>query len=271
MSDFLKSGLLGLVCLLFLAATAKGAEVREEEIDGPGDAFLQLQQIQAVVSEVGKRILPKRKSKSEPAREPSIFADGETPALDPKPLVPGNRFNPRVFGAAAKPPVESPWVKPDPKRDGVVGDAKVKFGERKDISLATIAQNNAAAVDAISKAASAEPDFVNPSLEEREDLPLDKTFEEKLEELSEREAPFSLQDYVEFRDFVSENEEAIWQLPNQDSRFHENLKSLYKQYAGKDANPKAGEPLRRVLGVDPADAVKNGASKKRSRPASRTH
>jgi len=271
MFGFRKSGLIGLVCLLFLAVTAKGAEVREEELDGPGDALFQLQEIRQVLAEVGRKSSPRSRARTQVIREPSIFVGDETPVAAVKPLVPGNRFNPRLFGGAPKPPVESPWVKPDPKRDGVVGDAKVKFGERKDISLATIAQNNAAAVDAIAKAASAEPDFVNPAIEDNAEVPAEKTFEQKLEELSERETPFSVQDYVEFREFVSRNEEAIWKLPNQDSRFHENLKALYKQFGGKDADPKAGQALRRVLGVDPADTVKTGATKKPSTRANRTH
>lgn len=268
----------GVICLLFWASALIGAEVRESDLDAGNDAFLQLSQLNLWAKDVrkaaGLKVPVRLKPPSSVASaEPDIFVGPKTDPRDVAPLSPSVKFNPRVLGSVGPKAGEPPsWVKPEPKRVGVGGEAKVKFGDRKDVSLATIAQNNRAAADAIADAAATVPDFVNPALEEETaEEPLEKTFEQRLEELSEKETPFSLQDYVDFRDFAKENEEQLWELPNRDSRFHENMKTLYRQFADKDANPAAGEALRRLIGVEPQSSSKAGTPKKRLSPAGRTH
>jgi hypothetical protein len=272
----------GKTCLLawalFGTAFAAGAEVREEELFARSDVSYQIDELSRLGREIrAKQIKPVVKAPllrpvpPKPMQSEAEFVDLDTSDRAVTPLLPGTPFNPRVLGSkGGASPQDPPWARPDPAREGVVGAPKVKFGDRKDVSLATIAQNNQTAVEAIAEAA-VEPPFVNPGSETAEEPPPEKTFEERLEIFSEKETPFSVQDYVEFRDFSAQFEEELWQLPNRDTRFHENLRLLYRQFADKDANRKAGEPMRRLLGVEEGGRAKGDTSKKRSKQAGRTH
>ncbi len=265
----------GVFSLLLWASALMGAEVRESDIDTSGDAFFQIDQLAEVAKDIRTanhlRTPVRLKPPTRPAANDSIFVESSAHPKPMQPLAPSRKFEPRVLSSQSGVPAASPWAKPDPKKEGVGGLAKVKFGDRKDVSLSTIAQNNQAAADAIAEAASSSPDFVNPGLEEEMASPSARPFEDKLEDLSEREAPFSLKDYVDFREFSKANEDRLWSLPNKDSRFHENLRGLYRQYADKDANSGQSAAVRRLLGLETTDSAKSGTTKKRLLPGDRIH
>lgn len=244
--------------LLLYAVALKADEIREEELGGPGDAFSQAERLSDWARQVERSQGRSPKASPPPAQDFMIDFDGRP--VEVKPLAPDHSFNPRTLGGFAK---------AEPKKDGVVGAPKLKFGDRKDVSLATIAQNNQAAAEAIAQAAAPDTGFVMPSAYFGDEMPREKSFEERLEILSQKESPFSLQDYVEFRDFVADNEEKVTALPNKDSRFHNNLKQVYDRYINTDANRASALPLKRFFGAEPN--AKDDTSKKRSGLGGRTH
>ena len=245
--------------LLLWAVALKADEVRESDLGGVGDAFSQVERLSEWAQQMSGSHRPSVDQTAPPSGDFMIDFDGRP--VEPKPLAPEHSFNPRIMGG---------YAKAEPKRDGMGGAPVVKFGDRKDVSLATIAQNNQAAAEAITQAAAPDAAFVMSTAFDSEPGSQEKTFEEKLELLSQKESPFSLQDYVEFRDFVTENESKVEALPNRDSRFHNNLQEVFGKFGNTDANRTAGQALRRFMGLEDSGA-KNDKSKKRSGKAGQTH
>lgn len=258
-------------------------EVEESEVGGPGDAFVQMERLAGWATEV-RSSQPAQSAPEAKLPTVSVKTVEAAPEVDPfgdvgkggdsGPLAASQGFSPRTLGSGGGPLPEGLSVRATPKSEGMGGSPKVKFGERGDISLQTISKNNAASVEAIAQAApssssSQPPPFTIGGAAEDEG-PTPKTFEERLEELSSKEAPFYVRDYVEYRAFVAEFEEKVGDLPNQDSRFHDNLKRVYAEFGEKDGDRAGAGAIRRVLRIS-AGTAKAGPSKRRTGPAGRTH